>query len=93
MQVRVSGLLRVIASFFSGIGGTFEAFGQLFETIGDPCVSFEVLAILIVIWWRGSYSYLILAFTIIAVITLETGDHSIIRVPTLTEVLGWLVSR
>ena len=92
MQVRIGGLLKVIGSFFESFAVSFEALGKVFEAIGDPSVSLEVLAILAILWWRGSYSQLVLAFTVIAVITLESGGNSLVEVPTVWELFTWVLS-
>ena len=87
MQIRISGVLKVIGSFFSSTAATFEVLGEIFVAIGDPCITLEALTIILVIWWRGNYSFLLVALTVIFIISVEREEDTIIRIPSAQDVI------
>ena len=90
MLVKLSGVIRLGASFVSGFARSIEALADLFVAVGDPYVSVEAVCVLALIFWRGKLSYLALIFTIIAVISLETSGAAVIGVPTLQDLVSFL---
>ncbi len=54
MLVKLSGVIRLGASFVSGFARSIEALADLFVAVGDPYVSVEAVCVLALIFWRGS---------------------------------------
>ena len=85
MLIRFASFIRFIVRLIFASGRSFEILADAFEACGDPFVSVEILVVLVVLWWRGNVSHLILATTIIAIISIETGSE--VRIEPL-DVLG-----
>ena len=69
------------------IGHSVDIVSEIFEVVGDPYVTLEAVAILLVLWWTGRFSHLVLVLSLCATLSIEAGAGTTLGVPDFSAFL------